>query len=122
MVEANEQHATQGSDDPLETNKLYPIFWSLQEYFSMPTRLFDSQHFKVFKDGLDLTIRKFQSVHQELQARGPSKYLDDNKRPTKRKRDGPEDEILNSFNPRYLTSKDLFELEVCIVPKFSRYF
>lgn len=100
------------SEDLLGTNKLYPIFWSLQESFSMPTRLFDNQHFKAFKEGLDLTIRKFQSVHQELQARGPSKYLEDNKRSMKRKRDDPEDEILNSFNPRYLTSKDLFELEV----------
>lgn len=103
---------TQENEDLLETNKLYPIFWSLQESFSMPTRLFDSQHFKGFKEGLDLTIRKFQSVHQEFQARGPSRYLEDNKRTTKRKRDEPEDEILNSFNPRYLTSRDLFELEV----------
>lgn len=110
--EANELQSTQENEDPLETNKLYPVFWSLQESFSMPTRLFDTQHFKVFKEGLDLTIRKFQSVHQETQARGPSRYLEDNKRMTKRKRDGLEDEILNSFNPRYLTSRDLFELEV----------
>ncbi len=111
--EANKPQNTHEEEDQLETNKFYPIFWSLQEYFSMPTRLFDSQHFKHFKDGLHLTIRKFQSVHQELHARGPSKYLEDSKRATKRKRDGLEDEILNSFNPRYLTSRDLFELEVC---------
>ena len=110
--EGKASQRTQETEDPLETNKLYPIFWSLQESFSMPTRLFDSQHFKVFKEGLELTMRKFQSVHQELQARGPSRYLEDNKRTTKRKRDESEDEILNSFNPRYLTSRDLFELEV----------
>ena len=103
---------THENEDPLATNKLYPIFWSLQESFSMPTRLFDSQHFKVFKEGLDLTIRKFQSVHQELQARGPSRHLEDSKRSLKRKRDDSEEGILNSFNPRYLTSRDLFELEV----------
>lgn len=103
---------TQENEDPLATNKLYPIFWSLQESFSMPTRLFNSQHFKAFKEGLDLTIRKFQSVHQELQARGPSRYLEDSKRTLKRKRDDSEDGILSSFNPRYLTSRDLFELEV----------
>lgn len=103
---------TQEDEDPLATNKLYPVFWSLQESFSMPTRLFDSQHFKAFKEGLDLTIRKFQSVHQELQARGPSRHIEDSKRTLKRKRDDSEDGILNSFNPRYLTSRDLFELEV----------
>ena len=110
--EVNETQITQESDDLLETDKLYPIFWSLQENFSMPTRLFDSKHFKTFKEGLGLTIRKFQSVQQEFQARGPSKQLDENKRIMKRKRDDPEDEMLNSFNPRYLTSRDLFELEV----------
>lgn len=103
---------TQEDEDPLETNKLYPIFWSLQESFSMPTRLFDGQHFKSFKEGLDLTLRKFKSVHQELQARGPSKSFEDDKRVAKRKRDELEDGVLNSFNPRYLTSRDLFELEV----------
>ena len=103
---------TQEDEDPLGTNKLYPIFWSLQESFSMPTRLFDSQNFKAFKEGLELTIRKFQSVHQELQARGPSRHLEDSKRTLKRKRDDSEDGISNSFNPRYLTSRDLFELEV----------
>lgn len=120
--EVNEPQKKRESEDPLETNKLYPVFWSLQESFSMPTRLFDSQHFKVFKEGLDLTIRKFQSVQQELQARGPSRNLDDTKRITKRKRGGLEDEMLNSFNPRYLTSRDLFELEVCKVSTILNWF
>lgn len=97
-----------------EMNALYPVFWALQESFSTPTRLFNSQHFRVFKEGLESTIHKFQLVHQELQARGTSKQLDENRRILKRKRNGVDDEMSNSFNPRYLTSRDLFDLEVSI--------
>lgn len=96
-----------------EMDVLYPVFWALQESFSTPTRLFNSHYFQVFKEALDSTIRKFQSVHQELQSRGTSKQLDENKRALKRKRNGVDDELSNSFNPRYLTSRDLFDLEVC---------
>lgn len=97
----------------LEMDVLYPMFWALQESFSTPTRLFNSHYFQAFKEALDSTIRKFQSVHQELQSRGTSKQSDENKRALKRKRNGVDDELSNSFNPRYLTSRDLFDLEVC---------
>lgn len=106
-------HLNEAQDNETELDKLYPIFWSLQESFSMPTRLFDTKYFQAFKEGLNSTIRKFQSIHQELQARGTSRLLEDSKRATKRKRSSPDDEISNSINPRYLTSRDLFDLEVC---------
>lgn len=114
-IETNAQE-TEKQNDP-EIDNLYPVFWALQESFSMPTRLFDSKHFLNFKDGLACTIRKFQSVHQELQTRGTSKQPDENRRVMKRKRSGLEDDVSNSFNPRYLTSRDLFDLEVCIKAK-----
>lgn len=103
----------EAQDNETELDKLYPIFWSLQESFSMPTRLFETRYFQSFTEGLNSTIRKFQSIHQELQARGTSRLLEDSKRATKRKRSSPDDEISNSINPRYLTSRDLFDLEVC---------
>ncbi|MCJ1466740.1 hypothetical protein MMC07_005360 [Pseudocyphellaria aurata] len=112
------QEEAQGKISELDT--LYPIFWSLQESFSMPTRLFDTNHFQVFKNGLDLTIRKFQAVHQELQARGTSRQLDESKRPSKRKRNSLDEEVSNSINPRYLTSRDLFDLEISDLA-FRRY-
>ncbi|MCJ1271694.1 hypothetical protein MMC22_011599 [Lobaria immixta] len=112
------QEEAKGKASELDT--LYPIFWSLQESFSMPTRLFDTNHFQVFKKGLDLTIRKFQSVHQELQNRGTSRQLDESKRPAKRKRNSVDEEVSNSINPRYLTSRDLFDLEISDLA-FRRY-
>ena len=95
-----------------DTDTLYPIFWSLQESFSTPTRLFEESNLQKFRDGLDVTMRKFKEVHQELMARGTTKQPDESKRGVKRKRNGQDDELSSSFNPKYLTSRDLFDLEV----------
>ncbi|KAF4485684.1 nuclear matrix p84 [Fusarium agapanthi] len=86
---------------PLSTDELYPIFWSLQEYFSQPKKLFETTNLSSFKEGLAATMKVFQTVHN------------DSRRSLKRKREsGEEDESSNTFNPKYLTSKDLFDLEI----------
>ena len=99
-------------EKPADMDTLYPIFWSLQETFSTPTRLFDDTSLQEFQKGLSSTLVKFKEVQQDLQARGTSKLHDDGKRGVKRKRNGQEDELSSSFNPKYLTSRDLFDLEV----------
>lgn len=103
---------TQEPEPVPDMDALYPMFWSLQDSFSTPTRLFDSSHFQSFKGGLQATMRKFKAVHQELQDRGSTKLPDESKRGPKRKRSHVEDELSSSFNPKYLTSRDLFDLEV----------
>ncbi|KAL8861485.1 MAG: hypothetical protein Q9178_002009 [Gyalolechia marmorata] len=98
-----------------DTETLYPIFWSLQDVFSQPTRLFENSTFETFKSGLDLTLRKFKAVQQHQQSRGISKLPSEAHRPLKRKRTGTESDqqdLASSFNPRYLTSRDLFDLEI----------
>jgi THO complex subunit 1 len=95
----------------LDTDSLYPIFWSLQHDFSEPTRLFKSENFEAFKKGLDSTIAKFKAVHEELESRGTLRTPDENKRGIKRKRGEGDDDLAAGFNPKYLTSRDLFELE-----------
>ena len=99
-------------EKPADMDTLYPVFWSLQEDFSTPTRLFDDVNLQSFQKGLSSTLIKFREVQQDLQARGISKLNDDGKRGAKRKRNGQEDELSSSFNPKYLTSRDLFDLEV----------
>ena len=99
-------------EQPEDMDMLYPIFWSLQENFSTPTRLFDATNLETFQKGLSSTLVKFKGVQQDFQARGTSKLHDDGKRGVKRKRNGQEDELSSSFNPKYLTSRDLFDLEV----------
>lgn len=97
---------------PLDADKLYPIFWSLQRSFAQPKNLFDATNFSGFKAGLEVTMTMFKSVQSENPGRS-TKVMEDTKRGTKRKRGQGDDDLANAFNPKYLTSRDLFELEVC---------
>lgn len=91
----------------LGTDTLYPIFWSLQHAFSNPVRLFSEENFNDFKKGLEATLAKFKEVPKVIQAPSP-----EGKRGLKRKFDDGYDEFASTFNPKYLTSRDLFKLEL----------
>ncbi|KAF7589118.1 hypothetical protein BBP40_004753 [Aspergillus hancockii] len=91
---------------------LYPMFWGLQAYFSAPTRMFDPQHFATFRAGLEATISTFKSVDTDLESSSSSKTSEELRKSNKRKRIADGQEIASSFNPKYLTSRDLFDLEV----------
>lgn len=96
---------------PLDADALYPVFWSLQESFNQPKKLFSPTHFSQFKTSLQSTMAAFKArpVQQEPKS---SKQAEDSKRGLKRKRSAEVDAIVDTFNPKYLTSRDLFELEV----------
>lgn len=111
----------------LDTATLYPVFWSLQGDFADPPRLFQPENFKGFKEGLAATMAKFQVADEEAfkstgKVDGATNGLKrpDDKKPgvvttgEKRKREeSDEDESRGEgFNPKYLTSPELFELEV----------
>lgn len=101
-------------DKPLDPDALYPIFWSLQESFNQPKKLFDPTHLASFKSGLEATMATFKSIKPEQSSRSREKQdkQGDEIKPTlKRKRDN-DDELASGFNPKYLTSRDLFKLEV----------
>jgi THO complex subunit 1 len=102
------------AEKPLDPDILYPIFWSLQQSFSQPKRLFDQANLADFKKGLEATMVMFKSVHKSVQneQRSPSKSLEETQRGSKRKRGQPGHDLATTFNPKYLTSRDLFELEV----------
>ncbi|KAM0449239.1 hypothetical protein ACHAO4_007903 [Trichoderma viride] len=94
-----------------DSDTLYPLFWSLQESFSQPLKLFDVANFTKFKSSLELTIKAFQAIHDD--SLYTSKSMENLKRTLKRKRDDDGTETLpEAFNPKYLTSKDLFQLEI----------
>ncbi|KAI1376765.1 THO complex subunit 1 transcription elongation factor-domain-containing protein [Hypoxylon crocopeplum] len=99
------------SEKPLDTNALYPIFWSLQHYFSQPTTLFDSSQLAKFKVGLEATMAAFETVERlQRSTKGSeeSKII-----PQKRKSpEGDEDLRSSTNNPKYLTGRELFELEI----------
>lgn len=99
------------SKPPLEPEALYPMFWSLQESFSQPLKLFKAEHFSQFKNSLEETMKTFQAMSKKDESRS-SKATETSKGNLKRKRTEVEDDLPEAFNPKYLTSKDLFELEV----------
>ncbi|XMA12352.1 hypothetical protein WAI453_005143 [Rhynchosporium graminicola] len=97
------------TEKSMSADELSPIFWALQQSFSQPRKLFDSAQFSGFKLGLEATMHMFKSVESTGR---PTKVPEDGKRGTKRKRGQGDDDLANAFNPKYLTSRDLFELEI----------
>lgn len=96
----------------LDPDALYLIFWSLQDSFNQPKKLFEPANLAHFKSGLEATMTAFTT--SPVQDAKSSKQAEENKRGIKRKLESQEDDSLHaSFNPKYLTSRDLFELEVC---------
>lgn len=99
--------AGQGTPSTLAIDDLYPVFWSLQHSFSNPPRLFEAENFKQFQKGLEATLAKFKEVPKVIQS-GDSEQ----KKGGQPRSDDDYDEYASSFNPKYLTSRDLFKLEV----------
>lgn len=97
-------------EEVLSTSDLYPIFWRLQHDFSEPTRLFDGENFAALKQGLASTIAKFKKTPTVVQ----TKAGEEETRGTKRKlgENGADDHLVDNYNPKYLTSRDLFDLEL----------
>ncbi|KAI1366967.1 THO complex subunit 1 transcription elongation factor-domain-containing protein [Xylaria arbuscula] len=98
------------SEKTLDTDALYPVFWSLQHFFSQPTTLFDQSELTKFKSGIEATMTAFESI-EKIQKSG--KGAEEHKTiPQKRKAAANEDLRSTNNNPKYLTSRELFELEI----------
>ncbi|TGJ85312.1 hypothetical protein E0Z10_g3434 [Xylaria hypoxylon] len=99
------------SDKTLDTDSLYPIFWSLQHLFSQPTTLFGQAELTKFKSGIEATMCAFETVEKiQKPTKGPDEYK---LIPQKRKvAEANEDLRSTNNNPKYLTSRELFELEI----------
>ncbi|EAW13358.1 THO complex subunit THO1/HPR1 [Aspergillus clavatus NRRL 1] len=109
VVSGNEDKST---DKDVDLSTLYPMFWGLQAYFSAPTKVFDPQHFASFKKGLENTLTVFKTIRTDLESQSASRTAEEIRKSNKRKRTTDGQEIASSFNPKYLTSRDLFDLEV----------
>ena len=99
----------------LDADELYPTFWSLQQYFSQPKELFNATKFVSFKSGLEATMTFFQPYESKAAPKPPPKPANEEaKEETKKRKRSEEDEddFAHTFNPKYLTSRDLFELEI----------
>jgi THO complex subunit 1 len=106
-TEHNEDTTTSAIKD---IDELYPVFWGLQKSFAYPPSVWDPALLENFKKGFEATLEKFKEMRNVL-----SNTNSEQRRGTKRKTEELEiDEFSNSFNPKYLTSRELFELEVRI--------
>ncbi|KAK5169471.1 uncharacterized protein LTR77_005447 [Saxophila tyrrhenica] len=101
----------------LSSDALYSIFWRLQQDFSDPTRLFSANNFQLFKKGLDRTITKFKKTPTVVQThasgnsqRGTKRKVGEDNTLNDLEADGSQ--LVDSYNPKYLTSRDLFDLEL----------
>lgn len=113
---------TKIDQDVLSADSLYPVFWSLQNYFSNPTRLFVKEAFETFKAGLAATMTKFKAVDEEQMKQGAAARSADEARgrgaaanggaTVEKKKRASDEDSGSRFNPKYLTSRELFELEV----------
>lgn len=110
VVISDKKDAEQGKS--IDLDALYPIFWGLQAYFSSPTRLFDAQDFASFRSGIETTLSTFKLINAALDTRSATKAPEEVRRGVKRKRTTDGVEISSAFNPKYLTSRELFDLEV----------
>lgn len=109
---SNPPYGRKGKEEPLKTldiDTLYPVFWSLQHSFSNPPRLFEENNFKDFRSSLEATLAKFKEVPKVIQSGD-----NERKKGSKPSSGDSYDAFANSFNPKYLTSRDLFKLEVCM--------
>jgi THO complex subunit 1 len=89
-------------------DELHPKFWGLQKTFAYPPTIFDAKLLADFKEAFSATLAKFNSVPKVISAPAV-----EGKQSLKRKAEDTEhDEVANNFNPKYLTSRELFELEV----------
>ena len=112
LVSRDKKPKGRESKESVDLDALYPIFWSLQTYFSAPSKLFDPDRLISFKAGLEATLSAFKNINTELDSQGGGRSSEEARKSHKRKRiaDGPE--ISSNFNPKYLTSRDLFDLEI----------
>lgn len=100
------------NSDEVDLNALYPLFWSLQAYFSSPSKMFDSERFTSFKTGMEATLAAFKNINTEMENESSARASEDARKSNKRKRIADGNEVATSFNPKYLTSRDLFDLEI----------
>jgi len=104
------------TEPEMDMDTLYTAFWSLQRLFSDPRLAFADAELDTFKKGLEATLKKFKSVHKILQTRGtpraPHEQQQRNNLKRKRSSSAAQDEFASNFNPKYLTNRDLFDLEI----------
>ncbi|KAI9011547.1 THO complex subunit 1 transcription elongation factor-domain-containing protein [Gaertneriomyces semiglobifer] len=107
--------------------EFYTTFWGLQKYFTNPLLLTQPEHFETLKTGMDVVLDRFDEINKQG-ASGLGKGNDRVRTGAdgrKRKAGSEEDDAEKHdsddyFFPKFLTSPNLFELELSD-PSFRRH-
>ncbi|KAI9286428.1 THO complex subunit 1 transcription elongation factor-domain-containing protein [Umbelopsis sp. AD052] len=108
-----------------EQKAFYTLFWSTQSYLTNPPSIFADQNYEKFKEGAETTISKFNDMSQREAVVAGSTADHHGKEPTSRKRSASEMDVDDTFSdeairdvyndyffPKFLTSRELLELEL----------
>ena len=63
--EASPSSSSVRLDEPIIDHVLYKKFWSLQDFFNKPTKLYEKQNWKVFHSHLNAVIKVFENYKLE---------------------------------------------------------
>ena len=100
---------TKAAEEAPDLDTLYPKFWALQNLFSSPTRLFEQSSMAQLREGLSMTLACFKSISTSTSNTAAPAPIHG----TKRKRSELNGaNSTTAYNPKYLTNRDLFDLEV----------
>ena len=92
----------------MDNDELYPVFWGLQKSFAYPPSAWEPAVLEGFKKNFEATLGKFKEMRNVLTTSNIEQ-----RRGIKRTSEEVETYDLSySFTPKYLTSRELFELEV----------
>jgi THO complex subunit 1 len=108
VMEDSTTEKTANNTDAKDMDQLYATFWGLQKSFAFPPSVFDPGYLESFKKAFQATLEKFKNMKSVL-----STTDFEERQNNKRKADDTafEDNYKN-LNPKYLTSRELFELEL----------
>ncbi|KAG2185829.1 hypothetical protein INT43_002266 [Umbelopsis isabellina] len=115
-------------DDPRLTDEqktFYTLFWSTQSFLTNPPSIFADDNFQKFQKGVETTMSKFNDMSQREAVVAGSSADHAGKDSVSRKRSADEMDVDDSFTeeavrdvyneyffPRFLTSRELLELEL----------
>ncbi|CAO3695967.1 unnamed protein product [Umbelopsis ramanniana] len=108
-----------------EQKAFYTLFWSTQSFLTNPPSIFAEANYEKFKEGVETTISKFNDMSQREAVVAGSTADHHGKEPTSRKRSANEMDVDETFSdeairdvyndyffPKFLTSRELLELEL----------
>ncbi|KAJ3413691.1 hypothetical protein HDV05_007679 [Chytridiales sp. JEL 0842] len=111
----------------IDDDGFYNTFWGLQGFWSNPLTIFQSNNWEVMTKGVEAVIKRFESISEQTDGGNRSSSDRDRKRKKEEKKNPPppppqasqKQKSHDFFFPKYLTSRNLFDLELTD-PTFRR--